>query len=43
MEEHNVATLDLPGYFLQTDMDEKLILKIQGALVMLLVEMNPLR
>ena len=43
MEGRDVATIDLPGHFLQTDMDEKLILKIQGALAMLLVEMNPSR
>ena len=35
-----MATLDLPGHFLQTDMDELVILKIQDALAKLLVEMN---
>ena len=43
MEERDVATIDLPGHFLQTDMDELLILKIQGAIAKLLVEMDPRR
>ena len=41
LEKRDNATLDLPGHFLQTDMDELIILKIQGPLAQLLVEMNP--
>ena len=43
MEKRDVATIDLPGHFLQTDMDELLILKIQGAIAKLLVKMDPKR
>ena len=43
MERRDVATIDLPGHFLQTEMDELLILKIQGAIAKLLVEMDPKR
>ena len=41
MERRNNATIDLPGHFLQLDMDGLIILKIQGPLAKLLVEMNP--
>ena len=41
MERRDNATIDLPGHFLQTDMDELIILKIQGPLAKLIVEMNP--
>lgn len=43
IERRNIATIDLPGHFLQTDMDELLILEIQGAIATLLVEMDPKR
>eukprot|EP00536_Pseudo-nitzschia_multiseries_P009170 jgi/Psemu1/22536/gm1.22536_g len=40
MEGRDVASFDLPGQFLQTDMDELLHLKINGVLALLLVEYN---
>jgi len=43
LEERDVATCDLPGHFLQTDMDERLILRINGALAKLLVRVDPRR
>jgi hypothetical protein len=38
LEERDVATVDLPEQFLQTDMDEEIYLKINGPLAVLLVE-----
>ena len=46
LEERDVATVDLPGFFLQTEQEEgneKLILKLIGAVAMLLVEIDPKR
>ena len=37
-EGRDVATVDLPGFFLQTDQDEKILLKVTGAVALLLVE-----
>jgi hypothetical protein len=42
-EERKVATLDLPGHFLQTPMDERLILRLDNELALALVEINPER
>ena len=41
-ESRNVATVDLPGFFLQTEIkrDDKFLLKIIGAVALLLVESN---
>ena len=43
LEEHDVATCDLPGLFLQTEMEGKMIIRIDGALALLLVKINPER
>eukprot|EP00536_Pseudo-nitzschia_multiseries_P019053 jgi/Psemu1/58689/gm1.58689_g len=40
MEGRDVATCDLPGHFLQTDMEERLILRLDGALARLLVKID---
>ena len=42
-ESRDIATIDLPGFFLQTEMerDDKILLKITGAVALLLVESNP--
>lgn len=40
-EGRDVATVDLPGFFLQTDQDEKILLKVTGAVALLLVESDP--
>ena len=40
MEGRDVASCDFPGYFLQTDMEESLLMCIDGALVLLLVKLN---
>ena len=37
-EGRDVAIVDLPGFFSQTDQDEKIILKVTGAVALLLVE-----
>ena len=37
-EQRDVASVDLPGFFLQTDQDEKILLKLTGAVALLLVE-----
>jgi hypothetical protein len=40
-EGRDVASVDLPGFFLQTDQDEKILLKVTGAVALLLVESEP--
>jgi hypothetical protein len=40
-EGRDAATVDLPGFFLQTDQDEKILLKVTGAVALLLVESDP--
>ena len=40
-EEREVATLDIPGAFLHARMDEKVIMRIDGAMADLLVKINP--
>jgi hypothetical protein len=40
MEERNVATIDLPGFFLQTEQDELIMLRLTGSVAMLLVELD---
>ena len=40
-EGRDVATVDLPGFFLQTDQDELILLKVTGAVALLLVESDP--
>jgi hypothetical protein len=37
-EARDVASVDLPGFFLQTDQDELILLKVTGAVALLLVE-----
>ena len=41
MEERDIAPVDLPGHFLQTDMDERLILKVTGVVAMMMVQIDP--
>lgn len=36
-----MATVDLPGFFLQTEQDKRLLLKLTGAVAALLVESDP--
>jgi hypothetical protein len=36
-----VATVDIPGAFMQAEMDETVCMKIQGTMVELLVELDP--
>ena len=38
--ERGVATCDLPGVFLQTDMEGDILLRIDGALALLLVKID---
>jgi hypothetical protein len=40
-ESRDVASVDLPGFFLQTDQDEKILLNVTGAVALLLVESEP--
>ena len=40
LEERDVATCDLPGFFLQTDMEGDILLQINGALALLLVKID---
>ena len=44
-ESRDVATIDLPGFFLQTKMEgeERILLKLTGAVELLLFESNPTR
>ena len=39
-EGRDVATVDLPGFFLQTDQDKIILLKVTGAVALLLVEFD---
>jgi hypothetical protein len=41
MEKHTVVTCDIPGAFMQTDMDEVLHMKLEGPLAKLLTKVNP--
>ena len=41
MEERDVATCDLPGAFMQADIDEELFVKFDGELVDLLIKVDP--
>ena len=44
MEGRDVATCDLPGFFLQTDMEEFILLRVDaGVLVLLLVKLDQRR
>ena len=40
-EGRDVAAVDLPGFFLQTDQDKLILLKVTGAVALLLIESNP--
>jgi hypothetical protein len=40
LEGRDVATVDLPAQFLQTDMDDEIYLKVSGPLALLLVELD---
>ena len=40
-EGRDLATVDLPGFFLQTDQDKLILLKVTGAVALLLVESDP--
>ena len=40
MERRDVATCDLPCYFLQIDMEEYLLLRVNGSLVILLIKLD---
>ena len=40
-EGRDVATVDLPGFFLQTEQDEEILLKLVGAVALLLLEIEP--
>ena len=42
-EDRDAASFDLPGQFLQTDMEETLYLKLSGAIALLLVKSDPNR
>ena len=37
----DAASVDLPGFFLQTDQEERILLKVTGAIALLLVESEP--
>ena len=39
-EKRDAATVDLPGYFLQTDQDQDLLLKLTGSVTLLTIESN---
>ena len=42
LEKRDVATVDLPGFFLQTEQEgEEILLKLTGSVAVLLVEMDP--
>ena len=40
-EERDVATVDIPGAFLQSDTDEETYVKIQGEMCNILVRIDP--
>ena len=40
-EGRKVVTLDIPGAFMQADMDEKIHIKLEGDLALLLVRLDP--
>ena len=40
-EGRDVTTVDLPGFFLQTDQDKRILLKVTGAVALLLVDSDP--
>ena len=39
-EGSDIATVDLPGFFLQTDQDEMLLLKLTGSVALMLIEVD---
>lgn len=39
-EGRDIATVDLPGFFLQTDQDKLILLKVSGVVDLLVVESN---
>ena len=43
LKKWDVITCDLPGYLIQTDIDERLVLRVNTALDKLLVEVDPKR
>ena len=40
-EERDVATVDIPGAFLQTDASDQTLIKLQGAIIESLLKINP--
>ena len=40
-EKMNVTTLDIPGAYLYTDMDEEVVMLLRGRLAELMVEVDP--
>ena len=40
-ERRNVATVDIPGAFLQTEASDQTFIKLQGAIVESLLKINP--
>ena len=41
MERRSVTTVDIPGAFMQADIDEKLHIKLEGDIALLLVRIDP--
>eukprot|EP00957_Ditylum_brightwellii_P084518 6426542-Ditylum_brightwellii.AAC.1 len=41
MEERDVATVDIPGAFMQTEMDDVVHMKIEGTMAELLTKLDP--
>jgi hypothetical protein len=41
MEERDVATVDIPGYFMQADIDEVVHVRFEGEIAEMLVRMDP--
>jgi hypothetical protein len=42
-ERRKVVTIDIPGAFMQCDIDELIFVKLEGAMALLLVKMDPIK
>jgi hypothetical protein len=40
-EERDMATVDIPGAFMQADMDEPMHMRLEGTMAKLLVRLDP--
>jgi hypothetical protein len=42
-ERRKVVTIDIPGAFMQCDIDELIFVKLEGTMALLLVKMDPIK